>query len=189
MKAVDRLLRRWRMAKASRWIPSNSRVFDVGCGDGALFRLLKGRGVSGEGLDPGLEAPLDQPGVRLRRGKFPEVEVEGAAFDAITMLAVMEHIPREDQPAVARRCWELLRDGGRVVLTVPSPQVDVIARWLVRLRLIDGMALEEHYGFEVKEVAPLFGKAGFRLVKHGSFQCGLNHLFVFDKRGRGKGRE
>ena len=63
------------------------------------------------------------------------------------MLAVLEHIPVEQHAAVADSCAALLRPGGRVIITVPSPRVDGILHVLMRLRMISGMAAHEHYGF------------------------------------------
>jgi len=35
----------------SGWIPANSNVLDLGCGDGSLLKLLGGKGIKGEGID------------------------------------------------------------------------------------------------------------------------------------------
>ena len=97
------------------------------------------------------------------------------------MFAVLEHIPRSEHLTLADACYDLLRSGGLVVITVPSRAVDHIL-WLLRaLRLIDGMSLEEHFGFEVSEVPTIFDPPRFKLVRRERFQLGLNHLFVFEK--------
>jgi hypothetical protein len=97
------------------------------------------------------------------------------------MLAVLEHIPTARQAALADACHELLRDGGRLIITVPSPKVDHILAFLCFLRLIDGMSLEEHHGFKPGDTARIFAPPRFRLLAHERFQLGLNHLFVFEK--------
>ena len=51
MKALDHLLRRWRIAKARPWILRGSRVLDVGCFDAAIFRQLEDRVSGGVGID------------------------------------------------------------------------------------------------------------------------------------------
>lgn len=35
----------------TKWIPKNSRVIDLGCGDGSLLLLFKKKGIAGEGID------------------------------------------------------------------------------------------------------------------------------------------
>lgn len=183
MKTFDRILQRWRLARARPWIPGRARVLDVGCADGTLFNDLASLELTGVGLDPRLPSPIHRPGLQLRPGRWPADFGGEAPFDVVTMLAVLEHIPEDDQSEVAASCYRALKPGGRVVLTVPSPRVDAIEHVLLRLRLIDGMALEEHYGFDVRKVRPCFERAGFRLLAHRRFQLGLNNLFVFEKPG------
>jgi 2-polyprenyl-3-methyl-5-hydroxy-6-metoxy-1,4-benzoquinol methylase len=115
------------------------------------------------------------------RGLFPQDLPDHSPFDVISMLAVLEHIPPDGQGAIARSCLEHLKPGGHVVITVPSPQADLVLDTLRFLRIIDGMALEQHYGFKPHETTGLFEGAGLRLVKKRRFQLGFNNLFVFQK--------
>jgi SAM-dependent methyltransferase len=101
------------------------------------------------------------------------------SFDVVVMLATLEHI--QDKEPLARECRRLLRPGGRVIGTVPAPVVDAIVDLLRRLRLADGMSLEEHHGFDPSTTPEVFGRHGFDLEHHSRFQLGLNHLFVFRK--------
>jgi hypothetical protein len=52
---------------------------------------------------------------------------------------------------------------------------------MIRLRVLDGMEADQHHGFQISEVEPLFVSAGLVLERHETFQAGLNHLFVFRK--------
>jgi hypothetical protein len=54
MKAPDRLLQFWRFSKVHPYIPRGARVLDIGCADGALFRLIENKIHEGVGLDPAL---------------------------------------------------------------------------------------------------------------------------------------
>ena len=63
------------------------------------------------------------------------------------MLAVLEHVQPAEQPVFAAACAKHLRPGGLLVVTTPAPAVDLILDVLTFLRLIDGMSLEQHYGF------------------------------------------
>jgi hypothetical protein len=95
------------------------------------------------------------------------------------MLATLEHI--REKGGMGRECNRLLRPGGRVVVTVPSPWVDVLVGALSFLRLADGMSLEEHHGFDPRSTPGLFLPHGFCLEYRCRFQLGLNNLFVFRK--------
>jgi SAM-dependent methyltransferase len=189
MNALDRWIQAWRIRQAIRFVPPAARVLDVGCDDGALFRALGPRLREGVGLDPALDRDVAADGYRLFAGSFPaDAPDEPGAFDAVTMLAVLEHVPTDEQDAVAAGAYRLLRPGGRFILTVPSPAVDTLLDVLIKLRLLHGMEAEQHYGFTPGAVEPLGAAAGFRLVRHSTFQARLNHLFVFERPGSSRGR-
>jgi hypothetical protein len=118
---------------------------------------------------------------RLVKGRFPEDLPDAEPFDAITMLATLEHVPADVQPQLAERCAQLLKPNGRLIITVPSQRVDTILGVLKRLRLIDGMALEQHYGFDPRLTRSIFARDGLKLVTARTFELGLNYLFVFEK--------
>jgi SAM-dependent methyltransferase len=177
---VDRFIQRWRIRKAGAYIPRGARVLDIGCSDGAMFKLVPHIG-SGIGIDPLLTQPEQLPNARLLPGLFPDALPQDDTFDAITMLAVLEHVPRDQQRPLALNCARFLRPGGRLIITVPSPAVDKILDVLSAMRLIHGMSLEQHYGFKPDETPSVFGSAGLTTTVQRRFQFGLNNLFVFSK--------
>jgi SAM-dependent methyltransferase len=179
MTPLDRFIQCWRIRKARRFISQGADVLDIGASDGSLFEQVPhiGRYV---GVDPDLDADRTVgPSARLVKGLFPQCIPSEKPFDCITMLAVLEHIPTAAQPRLAHDCARYLKPGGYLVITVPSPAVDRILNCLKAMRLIHGMSLEEHYGYDVRKTPELFGGAGFTLRRAGRFQLGLNNLFVF----------
>lgn len=182
MKALDRYLQNWRIDMVRPYLQPGGRVLDIGCADGALFRRQPGLGAY-VGLDPALTQPLDAPPLCLIRGVFPDDLPSREPFDAITMLAVLEHIPPAQYERLARECAGYLKPGGYLLITVPSAVVDRILDVLHWARLIDGMALEEHHGFSAGQTPAIFaGADDLELVKRRRFQLGLNNLFVFRRR-------
>lgn len=156
-------------------------MLDIGCADGALFRALGDRISYGVGVDP--EAIDGRIGSRsnLYRGLFPAALPDQRQYDVICLLAVLEHIPEPVQRNLAAECAARLLPGGQVIATVPAPAVDGILSALRACRLIDGMSLEQHYGFNPVDLPAQFRTAGLRLARHSRFQLGLNHLFVFER--------
>ena len=183
MKLIDRLLQRWRISIALRYIPARSRVLDIGCFNGEFFKYAGSHLRSGLGIDPA-PAVTDTAAANtvVLKGFFPaDIPAGTEKFDVITALAVLEHIPAENLADFAEACYDWLNSGGKVILTVPSPFVDKILAVLLKLRLIDGMSLEEHHGFSLGGIPGLFENANFVLIKHSTFQLGLNNLFLFVK--------
>jgi SAM-dependent methyltransferase len=168
------------MRKATAYVSPGDKICDVGCADGAIFGLITGLGES-VGIDPDLDSenmPV-LPDVKFYRGLFPGALPGPILFDAITLLAVLEHVSTDQQTPLARACAEHLKPDGRLIITVPSPAVDHVLAFLRALRLIDGMALEQHYGFKSNQTPAIFSPYGFELIVHRRFQLGLNNLFVF----------
>jgi 2-polyprenyl-3-methyl-5-hydroxy-6-metoxy-1,4-benzoquinol methylase len=181
MKLTDRVLQRWRVAKVREFIRPGSRVLDIGSADGALFQGLQKLDKDSLGIDPTLKTNALVGDVSLIAGFFPRDMPPVEPFDVITMLAVLEHFPASEYENLKRGCLKFLKPGGRLVVTVPSAGVDRILAALKFFRLIDGMSLEEHHGYEVNQTPVIFPAEHFRLLKHKTFQLGLNNLFVFER--------
>jgi SAM-dependent methyltransferase len=179
MRVFDRVLQRWRARVARRWVRPGANVLDIGCHQGEFLHQLGDAIGPSVGMDP-LATPPGGPHYQLVPQAFREpLPFADATFDAVVMLATLEHIT--DKAPLARECYRLLRPAGRVILTVPSPWVDLAVMLLCRLRLADGMSLDEHHGFDPRATGPLFAQHGFTLECWRRFQLGLNHLFIFRK--------
>jgi SAM-dependent methyltransferase len=179
MRCIDRVLQDWRARKARPWIREGAQVLDIGCHQGEFLSSLGERIGPSVGLDP-LAVPETTPRYRLLTELFkPPMPFPDGSFDAVVMLATLEHI--RDKEPLAHECWRLLRPGGRVIITVPSGFVDVIVHMLCKVRLADGMSLDEHHGYDPRTTPEVFGRHGFVLERWRRFQLGLNHLFVLHK--------
>ena len=180
MTHVDRWLQQWRIDKARPFLAAGMRVLDIGCGEGELLGQVPNLAAGSIGVDPTLAGSVDRGGFQLIRGFFPDdVHAEAGSFDAITMLAVLEHFPDAGHAALAAGAHRFLKPGGRMIITVPAPAVDHILTVLKTLRVIDGMSLEEHHGYDVNSTARIFAPPQFTLEVRRRFQLGLNNLFVF----------
>jgi 2-polyprenyl-3-methyl-5-hydroxy-6-metoxy-1,4-benzoquinol methylase len=178
VKLTDRIIQRWRISKVRRYIPQNGRVLDIGCADGALFRQLRKRIGSGVGVDPELARSNANDRFQLLAGGVP-ADLAPSQFDAVTLLAVVEHLPEDVITAMRDHSVRLLKPDGVLLITVPSPRVDLILKVLIGLRLAGHMSFEQHHGFDARSVPARFGGTGLDLAKHKKFQAGLNNLYVF----------
>ncbi len=179
MRFGDRFLQQWRIRVAESWIPDGSRVLDIGCYNGEFLQYMGNRIVDSIGIDPLAPEIKTENYVLLKSTFNPPTNFVSDSFDAIVILATMEHIL--DPDSIAMECARILRPAGRVIVTVPSPLVDQIIDILVRIRILDGMSMEEHHGFQPSQIPHIFHKASLSLLTWRRFQLGLNNLFVFEK--------
>jgi len=180
MTWLDRYLQKWRIRVARRELPPGARVLDIGTHDGTLFCVTGARGV---GIDPELAAVTSIPGVTLVKGSFPEdlAQLPDESFDAVTALAVVEHVPEGELLKWAESIARLVVPGGPLIMTVPAPAVDTILHVLMRLHLVAGMEAHQHHRFQLDNVDRIFAAPLWQPAKHRTFQLGLNHLYVFER--------
>lgn len=126
------------------------RLLDVGCGGGLAAEALADLGFDVLGLDAAAAAiaaarahaalsAASKPARALayRCGGIAELIAEGASFDLVTALEVIEHVP--DQPGFVAGLARLVRPGGALVIstlnrTLASLAVAKIgAEYVVRL--------------------------------------------------------
>jgi SAM-dependent methyltransferase len=181
MNGVDRWLQSKRISEALRWMPSGADVLDVGCSDGALFRHPSSSFRSGVGIDTDQADSWPIGPYEFRRGEFPEAIKKTDSFDAVVMLAVVEHVSSDVRKIWASTVPTLLRERGRLIITVPAPVVDRILDIGIRFRLLDGMDAEHHHGFDPRVIPQEFASKPMRLLNASRFELGLNHLFVFER--------
>jgi 2-polyprenyl-3-methyl-5-hydroxy-6-metoxy-1,4-benzoquinol methylase len=181
MTFLDRWLQQQRIKKAIPFIPENSVVLDIGCHNGELLNYIEKKIQSGFGIDPLLNKNSTADSITLIRGNFPADWNEKQKMNCITALAVLEHLPATILNPFAEKCFESLQKNGVLILTVPAKKTDTLLALLKKLRLIKGMSLEEHHGYDPANTKNIFESAGFVLITHKPFQAGFNNLFVFRK--------
>jgi 2-polyprenyl-3-methyl-5-hydroxy-6-metoxy-1,4-benzoquinol methylase len=150
------------------------RVLDFGCGVGALAAHCSPDGYLGVDIDEESlgAARRNHPGFRFEK-ELPS----GGEFDAIVLLAVIEHIP--DPVGLLRRLKTLLHPGGSILLTTPNPWVEGVHAFGARLGLFSQEAGEQHERlYDAAAMLALAGESGLAVREERRFLLGANQLFV-----------
>jgi len=182
MRKLDYMLQKWRYSVVDPLIPSGCDLLDIGGFDGSFLMRVYEKIRSGVCIDPHLEDKRDDKILFVKARMDGVLPFSDNSFDVITMFAVFEHLGRQRE-LITAEAYRVCRKNGQVMITVPSSAVDAILKTLMKIRLIDGMSLEEHEHFNVSDTIGVFEAAGFQLRRRSRFQMGLNNLFIFQKTG------
>jgi SAM-dependent methyltransferase len=118
---IDRLQEKsWRRGLERCCLSAGARVLDVGCGTGRWLRRYQQLHVQAVGLDAtqdmlrcAIACGLNSPVVAARAQKLPFVD---CAFDLVSDVTVVQHIPSPEQSGVLKEMVRVLRPGGHLVL-------------------------------------------------------------------------
>lgn len=98
------------------------RLFDLGCGNGAVACLLADKGFNVTGVDPSIQgiqqANQHYPNLALHIGSaYDNLSETYGTFDILVSLEVVEHVyaPRD----YARSAFNLLKPGGLALISTP----------------------------------------------------------------------
>lgn len=112
--------------KADPWITEKTTsLLDVGCNVGAWLADCAGRfpDLTLAGVDmnePALEkARLRVPRANIQFAAADRLPFTEAAFDAVTCIEVIEHIPEQRRAAALQEMRRVLKPGGLLVVTTP----------------------------------------------------------------------
>jgi ubiquinone/menaquinone biosynthesis C-methylase UbiE len=180
MRKLDLILQKWRHSVAIPFVPQGSDLLDIGGFDGSFLTRVYEKIRSGVCIDPYIEDKRNDKITFIKARVDSILPFPDDSFDVITLFAVFEHLG-EHRKVIASESFRVCRNEGLVLLTVPSSAVDIILKVLKKIRLIDGISIEEHQHFKASETVKIFEGAGFTLKRWSRFQMGLNNLFIFQK--------
>ncbi len=103
----------------------DARVLDVGCGDGALVRIMAREGAQATGLEISdsqlARARAESPvaGESYRVGRAQALPFEDGAFDIVVFFNSLHHVPIESQEKAIAEAARVLETGGRLFVMEP----------------------------------------------------------------------
>jgi len=181
---LEPMLADLRAHRANKLIPSalrTGRILDIGCGTYPYF-LAHTSFAEKFAID---QLPLPQQTASdLKIESFtldleiePHLPFEDNYFEAVTLLAVVEHLDPALMAKLFKEVYRTLKPNGMVILTTPAAWSDGLLKFMARINLVSAEEIHEHaYAYTLPLLGWYFGQAGFEMTKvqFGYFEFMLN---------------
>jgi SAM-dependent methyltransferase len=182
---LDKVIWHMRATQIRKSLPRPVEVIaDFGCGSSApLLRTLLEKGMAkkaiGIDLDPDFTSETDT--LSLFKADLNEpLPLKDSSLDTVLSLATLEHL---DEPDLhLREIHRILKPGGKLLLTTPSPRGKPVLEFLAyRLKIIDRREIEDHRQyFNSTILEKALEHAGFNpsAINAQTFQLGMNNIVI-----------
>ncbi|MFV0445598.1 MAG: methyltransferase domain-containing protein [Planctomycetaceae bacterium] len=108
-----------------KYRPPPARILELGAAHGGFVSLMRTAGYDATGLElsPWVREFAQQTfNVPMLLGPVEDQDLPPASFDVIALMDVLEHLP--DPEATMRRCFELLKPDGLLLIQTPCYRLD-----------------------------------------------------------------
>lgn len=186
---LEGFLAKKRAAKANSLIEDfrrKGRILDIGCGSYPYF-LMSVDFKEKFGVDPSLDMSKAKDGrIILRKidATKQKLPFDESYFDAVTMLAVFEHIDQEKLVSVLKEIERVLKKDGIFIIITPASWADRLLQLMAKVNLISKEEIHEHKTNHSKsEITNILIRSGFngKNVRSGFFEAYMNMWFAVIK--------
>lgn len=168
------LFQELRIRKILSHLPRGGVLVDIGCDQPqVLIDRVNEEMKACIGLDIVVESHTYNNVKILHQDVKKKIELPSTSADAITLLAVLEHMkyPKE----IIAECFRILKPGGVLLITVPSPASKPILELFAILGLVRREMIEQHENyFTTNRLRALMEETGFSHITVDLFELGCN---------------
>jgi len=184
---LENYLAKQRANVAMRNIPKeyyDGNILDIGCGSGFFLEIIPFRNKFG--IDKVGHNHQDENITIFCKDiiDIEEMHFYDNFFDAITALAVVEHIYPDQAIMILKEAKRILKKDGILVLTTPARWTDILLKFLSKINIVSKEEIDEHKDlFTRNKLKDILIKSGFedQKIKTGSFELGMN-LYAIAKK-------
>ena len=171
---LEPILQDLRIRKVLPHIVPRGVLVDVGCDEPQelirrVYRIMK-RCI---GLDI-VAKPYKKKNITILKQDLQKtIKLPTNTADVMTMLAVLEHMKHPNE--IVAECFRILKPGGMLLVTVPSPANKPLLELLSAVGLVRKEMIHQHENyFTVQRLTRLMKRTGFSFVHVELFELGMN---------------
>lgn len=189
--ALDMFICRWRSRTVRAHVRPGDTMLDFGCGHQAMIlRAVQMDLKLGIGLDYDATPGRLAPNLEIRQFHFKDrFEFPDGSFDVVSILAVLEHIPLGQVDRLIAEFHRILKPGGRVLITTPTPAAKPVLDFLAfKLHLISEPEIADHqHYYSQADLQALAARHGLQFSAYHRFLFGFNCFTALTKPPAGLG--
>lgn len=163
------------------FLASDSRVLDLGCGDGRMTSLLAPHVKEVYGIDS-QERALQfarlmnkEKNVSFKKNNSTRIPFPNCFFNTVVSFDVIEHLPQEHVSSFLTEAYRVLQSGGYFIMSTPN-------RESLANRFFRHILDEKHYyEYTLKELTPLLTEHKFKICSISGIY--LQPIFCLDRFG------
>jgi 2-polyprenyl-3-methyl-5-hydroxy-6-metoxy-1,4-benzoquinol methylase len=171
---LEPLYQSWRINRIMPDMKYGGVLLDIGCDTPPrLINLIKSKMKRYIGIDA-VARPHIEGNVEIKQLKIEKkIEMSSSSVEVITMLALLEHLKYPQE--IVAECFRVLKPGGILLTTTPSPACKPLAELLANVGLLRKEMIEQHENyFTVNLLKNMAREVGFKKVEVSLFELGLN---------------
>jgi len=179
----EKILRYLRARIVLSYIHNAGVICDIGCGYNAYFLNKAEKYISkGYGIDKKVCINTTDKIIVQRAEFFNNLSFQNDYFDAVTMIAVIEHL--KDYNSIIKEVYRILKPEGLLIITTPTIHARKFLDFLAfRLNILNKEEIKEHYKyFDKKDIIALLENNYFFIKKYSYFEFKLNSIVVAIKK-------
>lgn len=179
---LEKILRKVRTDKVSRYIKGIDNICDIGCSNNAYFlKKISNKIKKGYGIDKKVDKCTNNKLILIENKLLKTLPFKDNFFEIVTLIAVIEHL---DYPEyIINEVHRILKPEGLLILTTPTPESRKIIDFLTyKLNLLSREQISDHkYYWNKSDLTSLLSKCRFNKIEFKYFELLMNCLVCAKK--------
>ena len=174
---LEKILRKVRTDKVSKYIDLIDNICDIGCGYNAYFlNKISNKIKKGYGIDKKIGKCSNNKLILIENKLLKTLPFKDDYFDIVTLIAVIEHLDYPEH--IISEVHRILKPGGLLILTTPTKESKKIIDFLTyKLNLLSKEQISDHkYYWNKSDLMSLLSKCGFNKMEFKYFELMMNCL-------------